>query len=279
MFVSTYAHASDFLDKAQTYLEQQEVVNGLMLGITYRLQQSVPQTAPYLALVEEGGNFALAAVMTPPHKLVLYSHLDEPDDAVQALIAQLRQSDWTIPAVIGPASVADAFASLWGQPSRPGMFQRVYELREVIHPVYPAGSFRTATLDDLDVIAQWVQNFYIDIGAKATLDAAREDAMQSITKQTIVVWENQQLVSMAAKSRPTRHGIAVNFVYTPPAERRKGYATACVARLSQQLLDDGYEYCTLFTDLANPTSNDIYQQIGYVLVCDFNEYHFDTPRR
>jgi uncharacterized protein len=47
-----------------------------------------------------------------------------------------------------------------------------------------------------------------------------------------------------------------------------------VAALSRQLLASGYDYCALFTDLANPTSNDIYYQIGYRPVADFDEYRF-----
>ena len=67
---------------------------------------------------------------------------------------------------------------------------------------------------------------------------------------------------------------AVNAVYTPPEQRRRGYATAAVAVLSQRLLDTGYQFCCLFTDLSNPTSNTIYQRIGYRPLCDYNEYIF-----
>jgi uncharacterized protein len=85
---------------------------------------------------------------------------------------------------------------------------------------------------------------------------------------------------MASLSRwrcaPDRRGrgVSVSAVYTPPEQRRKGYATACVAALSRRLLASGYDYCALFTDLANPTSNDIYYQIGYRPVADFDEYRF-----
>ncbi len=66
----------------------------------------------------------------------------------------------------------------------------------------------------------------------------------------------------------------VNLVYTPPELRGKGYATNCVAALSQKLLDDGYKFCSLFTDLSNPTSNDIYSKIGYNPIADFIVYDF-----
>jgi hypothetical protein len=79
---------------------------------------------------------------------------------------------------------------------------------------------------------------------------------------------------MAASARPTKNAIAVNTVYTPPENRGNGYASGCVAQLSQRLLDSGYKSCVLFTDLANPTSNKIYQNIGYKPVADFTAYEF-----
>jgi uncharacterized protein len=66
------------------------------------------------------------------------------------------------------------------------------------------------------------------------------------------------------------------MVYTPPEHRRKGYASACVATLSQTLLNQGYKYCFLFTDLANPTSNHIYEAIGYQSVGDLSDYSFEN---
>ena len=36
----------------------------------------------------------------------------------------------------------------------------------------------------------------------------------------------------------------------------------------------GHRFCLLFTDLANPTSNEIYRAIGCEPVCDVDEYRF-----
>lgn len=81
---------------------------------------------------------------------------------------------------------------------------------------------------------------------------------------------------MAGFSGKTPNGIRINLVYTPPKYRKKGYATSCIAALSQTLLDAGHKYCFLFTDLANPTSNHIYQTIGYQPVCKMNNYWFES---
>ena len=96
-----------------------------------------------------------------------------------------------------------------------------------------------------------------------------------ITGGQVFVWEHHgEPVSMAIKTRPIAHSITVSGVYTPPEYRRQGYATALVARLSQHLLDSGYKFINLFTDLGNPTSNSIYRKIGYHPVCDFRMVSF-----
>lgn len=80
---------------------------------------------------------------------------------------------------------------------------------------------------------------------------------------------------MAGRARATPHGVSVNLVYTPPAKRRRGYATALVGALSRRLLDERAAFCCLFTDLANPVSNSIYPKVGYKPVCDVDELRFE----
>ena len=83
-------------------------------------------------------------------------------------------------------------------------------------------------------------------------------------------------VSLVAYGNPTAHGVRIGPVYTPPEQRGRGYASACVAILSQHLLESGRTFCFLFTDLANPTSNHIYQTVGYNPVNDMDVYIFET---
>jgi predicted GNAT family acetyltransferase len=90
----------------------------------------------------------------------------------------------------------------------------------------------------------------------------------------LYVWDDNRIVSYAGFGGPTPHGIRIGPVYTPPEYRQHGYASACVAGMSQLILKAGRQFCFLFTDLRNPTSNHIYQVIGYQPVCDFTEYVF-----
>lgn len=84
---------------------------------------------------------------------------------------------------------------------------------------------------------------------------------------------------MAGVVAHTPHGARIGYVYTPPEWRGRGYASACVAGLSQRVLDSGRRFCFLYTDLSNPTSNALYQRIGYEHVCNVIDYEFSVTSR
>jgi predicted GNAT family acetyltransferase len=216
-------------------------------------------------------------------KLVVYSDRPNCDGAFEKLAQNLFADQWNVPGVLGPSLVAEKFAGAWtkvaGVGCKQGMQRRAFELRKVIHPESTSGALRLATEADVELVAPWIFAFTQEALPGGDMAEARKSAMSKITERDIYLWEDGQPVGMAGKARPTSNGIAVNLVYTPPAMRKRGYASACVAALSLMLLDAGWKFCCLFTDLSNPTSNHIYQQIGYTPVGDFNEYVFDAARQ
>jgi predicted GNAT family acetyltransferase len=274
--LKTYTGAADFLHAAGACLAEQEVVNALMLGLAIRLvdEPLAYGSPPYFAAVADEQGPVLAALMTPPHNLILYSARESVPEALSLVARDLIEGNWPVSGTIGPVRLVQAFAGLWtrltGTASRTGMNQRIYELRQVIHPRYSPGSLRPGVEDEAGLVVQWMDAFH----REATPNGPRGSAdlvYQRIAERSVFLWDDHGPVSVAVKTRPTQHGITIGMVYTPPEHRRRGYASSCVAALSQQLLDAGFEYCTLFTDLSNPTSNDIYQKIGYRPVCDFQE--------
>ncbi|OGO56238.1 MAG: hypothetical protein A2Z32_12645 [Chloroflexi bacterium RBG_16_69_14] len=107
--------------------------------------------------------------------------------------------------------------------------------------------------------------------------AAWTDRWLARRGRTLYLWDDDRVVSMTGVGGPTPNGIRIGPVYTPPAVRGRGYASALVAAVSQAELDAGRRFCFLFTDLANPTSNHIYQAIGYEPVRDVDAYGFERP--
>lgn len=285
MRVTAHAGAGDFLAVAQPALEENEAANNLMLGVCLRLQQHPERIKhpPLLATVGDEAGLILAAMMTPPHKLVLYAARSDFTEALDALAHHLIASAWTPPGVHAAPDLAEAFAQCWARHVNVSFVrrtrERIYELRQVIPPSPASGALRLATTADAALVTQWARAFTAEALPDETLslEDARELIDIRLTDRTLYVWDDDgQVVSMAGVSRPTRHGITIGLVYTPPAFRKRGYASACVAALSQRMLDAGFAFCTLYTDLSNPTSNRIYQAIGYRLVCDIHEILFSA---
>ena len=150
---------------------------------------------------------------------------------------------------------------------------RVFQLERVIRPKTASGEMRLCNRDDRQVLARYIAGFETDIG-EASHENALTRADRLIADGRMYVWADPKPVAMAAWAGPTPNGVRVNWVYTAPDRRGKGYASNLVANLTQRLLDQGRKFCFLFTDLANPTSNSIYQKIGYRPVSDSERWEF-----
>ena len=284
VIITTYMQASDFLAFIRTELERNEVLNGLPLGITLRLQNSPGhiEIPPYLATVEDEGKLIMAAVMTPPFRLIVTSNQqDSFGEAPSLLIHNLREQKLSVPGVVGPSPLSDLFARTWtsltGEASHLRTHQRLFELTQVIAPRPGTGSLRIATPDDIALVIRWIKAFQEEAAHTSLSDEeSLAWARTRIGNNEVYFWvlPDATIVSLVASTRPVSRVISIGPVYTPPELRGHGYASRSVAALSQHLLDTGWERCSLFTDLSNPTSNSIYQQIGYQPVCDFNEYDF-----
>jgi uncharacterized protein len=280
--LTTHVDARAFLHASQTDLERHEVEHSLILGVALVLQSAPapPETVPYLATVCDAAGLVAAAIMTPPHPLILASDRNDCNAVLMAIAHDLQRSNRPVSAVIAPRPLAERFAKVWsrvsGCPARLAMRQRLYTLTKLQPIPYPPGQLRLATKADLDLVSRWMAAFNEEALGEHTVEQARSLAQRRIAASEVYLWEDVEPRAMAARSRPTRLSIALNAVYTPPALRRQGFATACVVRLSEKLLDEGFAFCVLFTDLANSTSNSIYARIGYNPVGDFTLYRFET---
>ena len=222
----------------------------------------------------------LAALRTPPRNVVLSRCRDF--RALGLLLADLAPWLRELPGASGSTEVARAFASAWGAATggsaEVAMAQRIYQLDAVAPVVGVAGRLRRVTGDDRSLLVDWIEDF-----SRCESAITHDDAGQVADRflgadyraRGLYFWDVAgQPVAMVGHSGPTPRGMRIGPVYTPPRHRRRGYASAATAALSQALLDSGRRFCFLYTDLANPTSNHIYQQIGYRPVADASQYRF-----
>jgi len=269
MKIRICADAREFLDRAESWLLQDEAANGVILGAAHQLATGTHAFSDptLLATVEEGDAVVGCAIRTPPFQVAL-TRL--PPDSIGPLVEEFAKVYAELPGVHGPEMEAFRFSRNWVAQTRRRWsvkFKiRVHVLTQVIAPRKPpAGELRKAVAGEEGLADEWAQGFVRETGMS---DHHEDFGRRLVDLGALYFWDDGEPRSMVGVTRYTRSGAGISAVYTPPGFRGRGYASTSVATLSQQLLDSDWSFCFLYTDLANPTSNAIYADIGYRPVQD-----------
>jgi uncharacterized protein len=128
-------------------------------------------------------------------------------------------------------------------------------------------------------VVEWTIDFETEATPheRRNVHTIRQRANELIAKKALFSWvtTNQGIVSMAAQTRETKNTACINLVYTPTELRGRGYATCLVAKLSQFILDRGKSSVLLYADKANPTSQKIYERVGFRNFAEASSYVFE----
>ena len=285
MKFTLYDNVKTFYNDVHGILMGDEAQNMIILGnliIGYEGKDTFGWRDPANWVMATVGDDAmrLVVLMTPPFGLTLYAVDNKVDAAaVNCLVNGLIAANIPVPGVVTEKSLAEAFAAAYcgakGLSHSVAMSQRIYELCEVNPEIPKIGHFRPAREQDLAFLPFWLADFWAAAGRDSGISVDIETSRYHVTGGKLYILEvDGMAVSMAKITRQTANVAGIGLVYTPPYLRKKGYASAVTARLSQLCLDTGTKLCVLYTDLTNPTSNSIYQKIGYVPICDSLELKF-----
>ncbi|MGH8979808.1 MAG: GNAT family N-acetyltransferase [Acidimicrobiales bacterium] len=224
----------------------------------------VPPGATWI-VVEDAGVVRGAAMHTPPFPLFL-PRLDA--DVAETLAHALSDARRPLPGVNGDQASVARFADVWldrtGQPSRCRTSMRMYVLGVLRPPLGVPGRARVACESDGALLAHWAAAFHDEAMRTGPAEDWGAWAHRRIAEGDLWVWiDGGEPVSMAARSAPAAGVSRVGPVFTSPDARRRGYGAAVTAAVTRAAIDAGAEEVVLYTDLANPVSNSIYQTIGY----------------
>ncbi|HET7929476.1 MAG TPA: GNAT family N-acetyltransferase [Actinomycetota bacterium] len=274
--------AVEFLRLAGALLERDEARNQLPLGIAGNLIARPGEfEVVRFWVVRDRDEPVAVAVRTEPFNLVLGDPSSE--TALGSLLEAVVADDPEVPGIVGNVPfvepAAERLADTSGRTAERVLSEGVYRLTAVRDVARAPGEPRPAGPEDRGLLLDWLRAFVTESlpdpdevyrRMERTLDSRFGSGSAGFW-----FWEDGgEAVSLAGFSGPTPAGIRIGPVYTPPELRRHGYATTLVADLSARLLERGHRACFLYTDLANPTSNRIYLEIGYERVCDAMEFVF-----
>jgi uncharacterized protein len=261
------------LKEAGEFLSSQPVLHNLILSILHA-RVAHPEPGRYWMARQQDKTagvvlqspLTFAATLTPMEQRV-----------VTAMVETIAEAGISLPGVNGDAATAASFAGQWSERCKsaatPFQGNRLYELLEVGADPGIEGELRQAGPKDRSLMILWSRAFQVEIGESAEGTELHVD--RGLAAGDLWLWEDRgETVSMAVGRAPVERVVRVAGVYTPPQMRKRGYAEACVSALSNQLRSAGYR-SILYADLANPTSNSIYQRIGYRAVAEVLRYRFE----
>jgi predicted GNAT family acetyltransferase len=276
-----YTDVHEFYNDTFEVLMHHEAQNMILLGniiIGHEGKDKTGWRDPVnwlMATVSDACGIHLTALMTPPYNITLYAtgNIINPE-AVNCLTDGLKGHN--IPGVMTEKNLAEYFAKEYtartGLTYKTTMDQRIYELTAVNPDIKRIGTVRLLDEKDMCFFPYWYEAFNAANVYGSTEMAIPQDGElyrhRILSKNVYILEDNGIPVSMAEFTREMQTAVGVALVYTPPYYRGRGYASSCVAQISQIALDKGYTRCVLYTDLLNPTSNSIYQKIGYTAICD-----------
>ncbi|WP_407565774.1 GNAT family N-acetyltransferase [Streptomyces sp. 184] len=271
----------EFLAAAGEFLRARPVPHVMALTWAARLQAR--GTGPYgggrplLGLLSRAGSVRGACHRLPGRGLGLTPLTAAQTDSLAAHLAALGHA---LPSVGGDRDTTAAFATAWqrhtGATPTPAVRLRLRRLDTLTPPrPAPAGRAAAAGEGEREQLIDFCRGFAADVGEDVTIDAATWATTRYADKD-YTFWQTPDgtPVSMAGLN-PTVAGLAmVDPVYTPSAHRGHGYASAVTAAVTRAALDAGATEAVLFTNAANPTSNALYQRLGYEPVADWTTYTF-----
>jgi GNAT superfamily N-acetyltransferase len=272
----------DYVAAAGEFLRSRPVHNTIQLtaleSLRARGASAFGDVAPLFGWWRAAAAEVTAALLhTPPYPVLLTGL---PEHSAGALAEALAACGRQLPGVNAQPGDAAAFAAAWSRLTGAGtqVFRRsrLFRLEQLQAPVpFPRGAARVAAAADRDLLGSWIDVFteeLADLGGPG-----RGIVDDQLSYGGLTLWEvDGAAVSLAGCTRPAVGVVRVGPVYTPPDHRGHGYGGAVTAAVSQAALDAGASHVVLFTDLANPTSNALYQRLGYRPVEDRVVLRFES---
>jgi predicted GNAT family acetyltransferase len=265
MEILRYASAEEFLAVTQTFRGSDSLKTGLITSIATSVAEGKRTYENYFwwAVIKDDGISGIA-IRTVPFGYV-FSHMDQ--ESAHGLFSAISTEDPEANEFAGPKSVIDYLESISDREVSGSESELIYANHE-LKSAPQIGETRKANLDDFECVYSWMQEFMKETHLRSfNLESIVRSAL-SEGRYTLLV-DNGIPVSLGGNSdiqHFDKSSIArVGPIYTPERYRKSGYASAITSAITAELIAQGATP-TLYTQADNPTSNKIYQEIGYTLI-------------
>ncbi len=271
-----HVHTSDSVDEyasaVQAFLEQDPCARNVLLTVIDLVRvapESYSAPPSFWWVTTDSGEVCGAVSWTPPYPVLVSAMPDDAAPNVAAsMVARATSLGIRPPGVNGPEQSGHSIAAAWtastGDTIERARTILLNELDHLVDVPVPPGSARLATLEDVPLLAQWLEAFATEVDLVVGLDP-RAAAERSVRAGTVDVWTVDATPVCYVGHRTAGGVVRIGPVYTPHEHRNHGFARRLTYEVTARALArPDVQRCMLFTDADNPVSNSIYRQAGYV---------------
>lgn len=149
----------------------------------------------------------------------------------------------------------------------------------IMKPKSVQGLLRKATINDINVISEFLSGFIYDcFGKMTTPEQQLQTAKMYIESENLyILCNNNEIISMSNIAHRSKRHVRINEVYTKPDMRGKGFGAKIVSELCEIILSE-HRVPVLYTDLANPASNKAYKNVGFIECGKVSQISFDLRK-
>jgi uncharacterized protein len=267
--VKVYSDVRLFESRVRRFISLRETENNTILAMMPQLLQGIAKAIPF-TVEEDQMILAVGLYMLNSGGII---HSWAPPDAIEAIVEHAVTSGWVVTQFFGPAHTTYFSGRTYAQRTKQrfelGRAERVYQITHNTYKVPEDGHLRVANESDMPLLERWLAGFVEEADYENDGRTIHQMAAEMIGARVLYFWNAPRAVSMAAWVCPTPAGGTINFVYTPPELRGRGYAKAVTAALAAQMLASGLKYCSIRTDVDDAQTNAMYQSIGAQSLCEF----------
>jgi len=276
-----YDNVKEFIEENEELILEKEWLNNLMVANYQEFLENGLDENSLLARVTDSGKTELIMLLRRPWKLLLYSPTENATNELYRFAAEeVYKVDKNLPGVNAEKQIGNMFAEeycrLANKKTKLHLNMRILVLEKLLETnLRDDVIYRKAEIKDKETLKKFINDFHEEaLNEKLEDDVLEEKVDNHLEKGYYLLEKDGKIVAQTVLSRTLKKGKCVSGVFTPKEERGNAYAYNLVYRVSKEILDDGAEYCVLYTDDSNPISNHVYEKIGYVRKVDTFDLDF-----
>ncbi len=279
MKVLKITDVSEFEKLCKPFLMPKESFYNLKIGLCDAIKKrTLPATNPHFFVIENNNQITACALNSHSVKPLAISKMNR--DEINFFVDYLFNQKLNFQAAVGEIETINYFTELYCKKfnlsKKLNIHLGIYQTDTIFLPNMDGEIFLATEVNE-QIVQEFIFQFESECfpNRKSSKEEIAQIAQRHIKNRAIYLLKNKNsdIIAMGGNTRNSENAGTINLIFTPKQLRNNGYGSFITAKIALELLKKK-KFVNLHTDLNNPTSNSIYQKIGFKFIGENIHYDF-----